>query len=333
MKQEFILLLPSTLTMETILRTPHLLLLILGHVDDLQTLVSLRQISRIIYKIISVYEASICTDFARRLFDLDKLGIYQAPETIRELSLFPRVVIATKLSILTVEANQMNLMPGIPADDPFGDSLRERVKTGWLLAWRLADIAQQVERIYPYSEYEEAPPLLPLRKRLLHSSKTFPIETRHHLPCDRETTTLSRWVEFVRNMKPEDAVNLEVMMWCRDSRIMLQSWWPSWCTPPGNVSFSPGRNVTTLEWFKGLLLRKGPRFVLRLWDSDPKVREEAENAVPHEARKRSANRLLIESETYSQFRKQVREIHSGSEAAQRIWQDTFMGYLRRLRER
>jgi hypothetical protein len=120
---------------------------------DLPTIKHLRLANRSIRDLIDTYQISICGVITKRLFDEKEIESFRlldanVPAYQSLLALDYRVRTAKWLTGVALENFQEDPIPtgfgNVEASDPRGDPLREYVNTGWMVLWRLSDIARRV---------------------------------------------------------------------------------------------------------------------------------------------------------------------------------------------
>lgn len=100
-----------------------------------------------------------------------------------------------------------------------------------------------------------------------------------------ESTVSAQWLEYVQRTSYENVFDWLLAECCNRA---LGPW----------AKFPRLRGHTTeSSWIKGIVLRKGPRFLRRLSDKDPDVRREAQNDLTEDVAKRSELQLSMEAET------------------------------------
>ncbi|KAI9880348.1 MAG: hypothetical protein M1830_003959 [Pleopsidium flavum] len=282
---------------------------------DITTLLNLCLTSKAIRHLISSYEASISTTIAKRCFPDLITGLTREEQyipTIKQLVQLPQRDVARQLSVLAVKISQCAMYPGIPSDNPIGDDLRLHVQNGWLIAWRLSDIAKSVEKTEQKSNIN---PFLNIKPREITSVRKL------------ESAISFQWLEYVKHIKSDDVFDLLLMQCCRDGRFMWRGVWPPWTHIVGS------RGMNELSWIQGFILRKSPRFVLRLWDMDPTVRQEAEDCIKEVASKRSKERFLIEEATSSRLCKDLKSLYPDAHVrSMGFYQDTYRPYVQQRKD-
>ncbi|PSS10958.1 hypothetical protein M430DRAFT_61324 [Amorphotheca resinae ATCC 22711] len=255
---------------------------------DLPTIKHLRLANRSIRDLIDTYQISICGVITKRLFDEKEIESFRlldanVPAYQSLLALDYRVRTAKWLTGVALENFQEDPIPtgfgNVEAGDPRGDPLREYVNTGWMVLWRLSDIARRVvcEMIgknktnfnHPISSWTRGSPLV----RKLEASVQ-----KQQLEYVNSLSFFEAFAYHMMHVYVSGAFHDRVF---DDPRGRNSDW------RTGNEF---GINNSWLNW---LVFREGPSFFRRAW-ATREGNAECLKLIITEWSKRSKQQVLIE---------------------------------------
>ncbi|KAI9719093.1 MAG: hypothetical protein M1812_003723 [Candelaria pacifica] len=265
---------------------------------DLDTIFNLRLTSRSTYKLISTYEVSISAAVANRTFPNAVLKLRpqnNPPPSIKWLvQLYHRATIGSAVAALLVDLRPLGrggrVMFGIPAYDPYGDALRERVENGWYVFWHLSDIALDVGR----EEVAKEP-----RRFLGFRPREIKVVRK------QEEEIKKRRIEFLKTLEEANVVDYDIMFnflagsFLGSELCDLNGGGASY--RDGHLFPAFGRRDSWLNWW---VLRVGPPPLVRAWKGlgkDYVIRQ-----IREEWASRSKTRVQIERDAGESFHDEVK---------------------------
>jgi hypothetical protein len=242
-------------------------------IDELFTL---RMTSAKLRSIIDEYITSIAPSVARSTFPLCEhlLARNAITTTFRSL----KALIPEQLASILVDRHRivdewMHSRYGIPAEDAFGDTLRNRVASGWRVLRNLSNISRAV-----YCSNSSGP-----RKSPAHfANRVFrPTQSKLETLIHTEDMILQKRLDYLALLGPRQAQDYKVMF------VLLSS---AFSTSISNIGdehrpwpFDFGRGIDGQRelrkgesWLSWFVLAEGPDLFWRQWwalpDSDPTTR-------------------------------------------------------------
>lgn len=125
---------------------------------------------------------------------------------------------------------------------------------------------------------------------------------------DLEATLLSRRIKYVRDLKSDDILDLQLMECCRDDMFVSHGIWTARLSARVKFNDSGKERI----WNQGRILRRGPPFVARMWDNDFAVRKGAELVLEKASVVKSRETLLLEEKTQTKLRAELEKLSPGA---------------------
>ncbi|KAL9016921.1 MAG: hypothetical protein Q9185_005743 [Variospora sp. 1 TL-2023] len=278
--------------MERKIFIPPVLLCIIDYVD-LQTLLNLRSVSRSINSLISSYESSIAKSIASSLCpwcDNDTFATYP-PSALHHLAYYIRLNIAHDLATKAVASTPLPIHHGISPDDALGDEIRYKVQQGFMTMSRLSQICKEVPQNPPDASMSRLKnPFGRLARGLSSAQNAI------------EKEILNRWLAYMDTCCRDDVVDLNVALFCLQAKTKsdhqaTESYASMWNDVKADTE------IEAIQWMIYHLVRKGLRFIDRLWSDDPPVAQRAKRMMQAEMTVRPAKLIALERSTFDQLRR------------------------------
>lgn len=276
------------------------ILLLVAEQCDLTTVLSLRASSKELDRLIRLYERSIANAISNNVYRSDQYyGTSLAsflPSNItclKDLEPLRDLEASGRLAAIVVAADQgchpevPFHLPGIPANEPFGDALRARVAAGWMKAFELHKIVRQVHRQleqehavgiteWPAASNEARSPTTKSLKNRITSSVRL---SRRFALGDVISAVIKSWVMFAArsNWSSQDVVDFQLMTRCLMGKVIGDWTTSQWFKMEGQFldtrstplwnDISADYEEDALSLLKFYLLYRGPFFILELWSA------------------------------------------------------------------
>ena len=254
---------PGLIRLDTLPDDVLILLISQCHIDELFCLLLA---NRKLAAVISSYITVIAPAVARRTFpEADLLTrLPKGTHTFQWL----KGLIPNQLAAILVDRHRFahgwaNSRYGIPAEDPFGDELRERVANGWRVFKRLSDISQEVYRITLTR--------LMLAKKELSLALFNRARLKFLVLEYRENIILERRLDFIKSIPDKDAKDYKLMF------LLLSSVFRVSLTTNYGEEYQPwifdwGRGIDGQRlvrkgesWMTWYILHEGPSLFWQQW--------------------------------------------------------------------
>lgn len=294
-----------------LLRSTTILLEVIQRTEEFSTLCSLRLTCRAIYSLICTYESSILLAVAREMCH-DCPCLLRTPFTSHNRPSLEWLldIMLKRLAAIAVDRARCTSSWGIPAADPLGDNLRERVANGWRVLRRLSIIAQQVYRL--------PDPLCTARHANLSGFKVQRPARPANLVTARETLILKTRRDLVRSLSTQEVVDFGLM-----HDFMERAF--------SNINFGFGMladlnarkcaSVTMrTSWINWLILRDGPSLFEKLWGRYNGPRAQAIESIQRQWRDRTEATRDIEKVFARKINSELETRHLTQESEKHAWQ-------------
>jgi len=242
-------------------------------------LFALRLASSKIQKLISEYQATIAPSCARVTFPLSDLLLTPRDPKLYTIS-WLKGLIPQHLAAILVDrhrfSHEMSQRYGIPAEDAYGDELREHVTNGWYVLRRLSKISEDVYGLDAKSVLKST---TNLAWKVVRPSR-FKFEVFRQ----REELILARRLEYIKNMPDHMARDYRLMFMLLSSVFRAsvsnqgdnyKPWIFDWgCGIDGQRLLRRGKS-----WLTYFVLHEGPDLFWKQWWAMPAGLPETKNYI------------------------------------------------------